>query len=137
MVNREFVGNRNQTGVDHAIAGGIVDIVPHVVPTAALGDHVLRQPFICILQNQLVVAAQHILADFAGQHHAVIGIVQPAVAILFFGGVGHRVVDTKFGPGAGPRFPARIAQIDIVDIDVAVAVDAVIDVVCITADPGK
>ena len=109
MVDRKLLSNRDQAGVNHAITGGVVHVVPHIVPAAALGDHVLRQAFVSALQHGFVIAAQHILTDFTGQHDAVVSIVQSAVAILFFGGVWHRVVDTEFGPRARPWLPARVA----------------------------
>ncbi len=39
--------------------------------------------FVGVLQHGFVIAAQHILTDFTGQHDAVVSIVQSAVAILF------------------------------------------------------
>ena len=103
-ISQDMLGGYNKTVLQYANKG----LAQNMVSQGALGDHVLRQAFVGVLQHGFVIAAQHILTDFTGQHDAVVSIVQSAVAILFFGGVWHRVVDTEFGPRARPWLPATM-----------------------------
>ena len=118
-ISQDMLGGYNKTVLQYANkglaqnmvsqGGGWYDMWNYV--NDATGYRVINTGLIPITEK---FSINHVLTwgsadDITGQHDAVVSIVQSAVAILFFGGVWHRVVDTEFGPRARPWLPARVA----------------------------